>query len=754
MSVFTDIFSSISSGITYSPEVGLTLVPGSNDFGGGIIVKGFVEALIGELSSTAFPLPNNPEGSINSFGFSFNYPSGDFAGPYLGGLVINHDNGQAEHPSTIVKLNIGNGLYVFDLIKETPISPVAASNYSSFGVDGALDPKVQECYNYLNDNLGVAIPVSLTVVAPTLGTIAFHAATFDPVTYESLPQAVGVGTPTFAVDDGLLLPDHEGIYRTTAEDTAPWHGARKVTNFVRASSDFENAAWTSSLTPRDVALTTGVAGPSASLPATTITATAANGQIFDRPDGLNEGDSAVVSFWMRRRTGSGNVTVYTGSNGQTTVTGLTASWQRFAYTQTILASTDRRIGLRVTTLGDAVDVCGFQCEVVNGQSNQNPSEYVPTSGTSASAYFANENGNTVSGNVVTEAVGTPLAEVPALYSAPALTNLLPHSNDLTDAAWNVTGSAATFDQVGLTGEPNTASLFTSTGNNAQKIYPITLPTTLTDYTLVLRAKATPNTVNMALQSNGFDTGTATYRIQPDGTVVSNIATEAVAHDIDGDYVTLYMQITAGSTLSGNAIVKFEVGNTSGQDFIVLNVELYEGTISEVRGCAPIITSGTTVSVAATNSIQFDPANHDDYTLGIWYVEAGYLNNFIKVGSNRKVGLIGNNVGGMLYVREVPVGAGITLRSYDGSTDLVAGVATPTTPGEWKKCGVVYSAAEAARYLSYSGATAEGAYDGTADNTSTLQAILYTECPILIRNIRRYEIADYQEGKDTIDGLMI
>lgn len=69
-----------------------------------------------------------------------------------------------------------------------------------------------------------------------------------------------------------------------------------------------------------------------------------------------------------------------------------------------------------------------QVEEVTGQSNQNPSEYIPPTENSAGAlgvkYFETINGNTVVGNVVTEATGTsiPATTLQGALVEPAITN--------------------------------------------------------------------------------------------------------------------------------------------------------------------------------------------------------------------------------------------------------------------------------------------------------------------------------------------
>ncbi|MCA9326872.1 hypothetical protein KC976_04715, partial [Candidatus Saccharibacteria bacterium] len=59
----------------------------------------------------------------------------------------------------------------------------------------------------------------------------------------------------------------------------------------------------------------------------------------------------------------------------------------------------------------------------------------------------------------TDGSGDPLDPLPSLYGAPAYTNSLTYSNDLT--GWSQVGtSVSALDAVGLTGAPNTATTLT------------------------------------------------------------------------------------------------------------------------------------------------------------------------------------------------------------------------------------------------------------------------------------------------------
>jgi hypothetical protein len=129
-----------------------------------------------------------------------------------------------------------------------------------------------------------------------------------------------------------------------------------ATNLCLYSDDFTNAAWTkSNMTTAKTATGPDAAANSAS----TLTATAGNATALQA---ITSASSARISgFWVKRRTGTGNIDL-TQDNGTswTTVT-VTSDWTRVELTAATL--TNPTVGIRIVTSGDAVDVFGFQHEI-------------------------------------------------------------------------------------------------------------------------------------------------------------------------------------------------------------------------------------------------------------------------------------------------------------------------------------------------------------------------------------------------------
>jgi hypothetical protein len=129
-----------------------------------------------------------------------------------------------------------------------------------------------------------------------------------------------------------------------------------ATNLALYSDDFTNAAWTKS----NMNTAKTATGPDAvANSASTLTATNSNATALQA---ITSGSAArITGFWVKRRTGSGNIDL-TQDNGSTwqTMT-VTADWTRVELTVATLANPT--VGIRIVTNADAVDVFGFQHEV-------------------------------------------------------------------------------------------------------------------------------------------------------------------------------------------------------------------------------------------------------------------------------------------------------------------------------------------------------------------------------------------------------
>ena len=135
-----------------------------------------------------------------------------------------------------------------------------------------------------------------------------------------------------------------------------------------------------------------------------ITASAANGTIISSA-AMGTSAARTLSVWLRRVTGTGNIQ-YTLDNGSTyTTQAITAVWVRYTFATTTAA---QRVGFRIVTSADAIEIWGVQLETGNGASS-----YIPTttaqvtratdvctiSGTNFTSWFNNTEGTILfSGN--------------------------------------------------------------------------------------------------------------------------------------------------------------------------------------------------------------------------------------------------------------------------------------------------------------------------------------------------------------------
>ena len=142
------------------------------------------------------------------------------------------------------------------------------------------------------------------------------------------------------------------------------------TNLVIRSDDLTNAYWSNLI---NVSVTPGVADPDGGTTAVTLTATAAS-MVFGKAETATAGVIYTTSMWIRRRTGSGVISLYAGDNTPISITGsVTSTWQRLSVTGTATGSTTCRCYVALGTSGDAVDVCRMQLEA-----GSSASPYIPT----------------------------------------------------------------------------------------------------------------------------------------------------------------------------------------------------------------------------------------------------------------------------------------------------------------------------------------------------------------------------------------
>ena len=245
-------------------------------------------------------------------------------------------------------------------------------------------------------------------------------------------------------------------------------------NNLLTSTDMTNVSYWSNTSG---SLTTGVADPFGGNNAITLTALAANANLYQSPAG-NASSTYISSVWIRRRTGTGNIYLYNPNNGATGIT-ITSSWVRY-FTVGVGGAATVASRFTVVTSGDAIDVYAPQLEIVTYQTT--PSAYNPTTST---AYY----GPRFDYDPVTLSPKGLLIEE-------ARTNVALWSRDLTNAAWTSTNITAAKDQTGLDGVASSASSIVATLANGTCLQAITLVSSARFQTAYVKRITGSGVVNM------------------------------------------------------------------------------------------------------------------------------------------------------------------------------------------------------------------------------------------------------------------
>jgi hypothetical protein len=141
------------------------------------------------------------------------------------------------------------------------------------------------------------------------------------------------------------------------------------TNIALQSANFNTGFW--GLT--NASLTTGITDPAGGTSAATITATSANG-LIQQPQSGTAGAAYSVSFWIKRKTGTGQVNLRCGDVTFIPIT-VTSSWARYSVTA-VTSTATVRIAVSLAVSGDAVDIAFAQLEL-----GAFATSYIPTTST-------------------------------------------------------------------------------------------------------------------------------------------------------------------------------------------------------------------------------------------------------------------------------------------------------------------------------------------------------------------------------------
>jgi hypothetical protein len=148
----------------------------------------------------------------------------------------------------------------------------------------------------------------------------------------------------------------------------------QATNLLNWSESFATSGGTNNnWADTSITRTTGQADPANGTTAIRFTASAGNATVISSA-AIGTSAARTFSVWLRRVSGTGNIQ-YTQDNGTTwTTQAITSTWTRYSFTHTA----DHRVGIRIVTSGDAIEMWGAMLETGSGASS-----YIPTGASTA-----------------------------------------------------------------------------------------------------------------------------------------------------------------------------------------------------------------------------------------------------------------------------------------------------------------------------------------------------------------------------------
>ena len=329
--------------------------------------------------------------------------------------------------------------------------------------------------------------------------------------------ARGVGVNTYTRASGAYIPDFEGRLVYVQPNCPSFPGLRAISNLLTYSEDFSNAVWSKGGVTSSVS---GISPPSGYSSVYKITEDSANAfhQVVNSkayPNGTSIA-SIVVKKAERAFAYLGTGVVYplfdlnTGTfsgyyTGGGVPTGYSTQYLGDGWYRLNIVVTSGSVvtaGIRPSAgnfssgyLGDGLSgiyVAAGMLTDVTGATNQNPSEYVPTTSAPVTIWKDYTNPNVVDGNgVVTQIATTPITTGKQLLSEPAGTNLInnaiaPATQSITVTAQQYTLSCMGIGSVTLSGT-GSGSI---TGVSATDIKTLTFTPTAGTLTLTLTGSLT------------------------------------------------------------------------------------------------------------------------------------------------------------------------------------------------------------------------------------------------------------------------
>lgn len=223
-------------------------------------------------------------------------------------------------------------------------------------------------------------------------------------------------------------------------------------NLLTYSNTFSNGAWTAS----NATVGGPVADPFGGTLAATLTATGSSAYIYQAP--TSNIKNHIAAIWIKRRTGTGTITLYSPDNTTPNTVSITSSWQQFSASG-VGAASNAYLHVGIATSGDAIDIYGATLSAVTYETAARSGDQIITT---SAAYY---------GPCIEYDPVTLLPKGLAIWEA--RTNLIKYSQDVTNAAWTKTASGLTSVALSTT-SPDGSSLWNlateDTGNSQHFFY--------------------------------------------------------------------------------------------------------------------------------------------------------------------------------------------------------------------------------------------------------------------------------------------
>jgi hypothetical protein len=205
--------------------------------------------------------------------------------------------------------------------------------------------------NNLGDGSTLSLDFTTGVLDPRLTFTRSTTGTF--INSSGYVTSAAINAPRFDYDPTTLAP--RGLLIESASN-----------NLLNWSESFASSGGTNNnWADTSITRTTGQTDPANGTTAIRFTASAGNATVISTA-AIGTSAQRTFSIWLRRVTGTGNIQFTTDNGATWTTQAITASWVRYTFAATTAA---QRVGIRIVTSADAIEMWGAQLENGNGSSS-------------------------------------------------------------------------------------------------------------------------------------------------------------------------------------------------------------------------------------------------------------------------------------------------------------------------------------------------------------------------------------------------